>query len=52
MDWPIVTKDSDKKERLDKDISEDHILYLQEADEVALEDEDGNKDSFHAIDER
>ena len=49
MDQPVVTKDSSKEERMDKDISKDCILYLQEADEVALEDEDGDEDSSHAL---
>lgn len=40
------------EESLNKEISEDHILYLQEAVEVALDEEDCNEDSFYAADER
>lgn len=50
LDRPIVTKDSSKEHKLDKDIGEDHILYLQRVDEVALENEDGDADSLHATD--
>ena len=52
MDLPVVTKDFNKEERVDKDISEDHILYLQKVEEVALEEEDCEKDSVHAANER
>ena len=37
---------------MDKDIDKNHILYLWEAEEVALEGQDGNKDSFHTINKR
>ena len=35
VDQSVVTHDSNEEERLDKEICEDYILYLQEADEAA-----------------
>ena len=52
LDRPIITENSNNKERSDMDISENHSLYLQEADGVASEDEEDIADRFHANDER
>jgi len=52
LDRPVVTKDCNKEERVDKDIDKDHILHSQEAEEAALEDEDSNEDSVHEADDR
>ena len=52
LDQPVVTENSSNEERLNMDISDNHNSYLQEADKVALEDEDEVANRFHATDER